>query len=155
MLDSLPWKTVNEYSKIRLLKQTVNTPVYNGKGFTKNAPKIYKCYIETAIRGFIKACLSTIDQNRYGIPKDLFSSYQSIIDFVYKHEPATEVKLSLSNIAQLKRRQTISRAVPRTKENEAFIEYVKDKINTFDSDRFFREYSTEMIKERRKIKDSK
>lgn len=158
MLDSMPWKTVNQYSKIRQLKQTVNTPVYDGKGFTQNVPKIYKCYIETAIRGFIKACLSSVDQNRYGIPKDLFNSYQSIIDFVYKHEPATEVKLTLNNIAQLKRRQTISRAVPRTKENEAFIDYVKDKINTFESDRFFREYSNEMVKEmvkERKIKDSR
>lgn len=112
--------------------------------------KSYKSYIETSVRGFIKACLSENKQNRYGIPKGVLKSYNEIINFVHGHEPACEVKLSVNGISQLKRRDTILRAVPRTVENERFIDYVKQYFKDFDSDSFFRELSNEAVRARKR-----
>lgn len=148
LLDSLPWYSVNEYAKIRVLKETITTPVFTG-GFTNQPRKSYKSYIETSVRSFIKACFSEIDKNRYGIPKGMFCSYKELIEFIYNYEPAREVKLTPSSISHLKNRNSIARAVPRTVENESFIEYVKQHIKSFDNDRFFRELSSEAIRNRK------
>lgn len=115
-----------------------------------NQSKSYKSYIETSVRGFVKACLS--NDRRYGIPLDMFTSYQSIIDFVYVFEPAREVKLSLKSLAGLKNRNTIPRSVPRTSDNEAFVKYVKQNIKDFDSELFFKELSSESIKNKKSLK---
>jgi len=87
---------------------------------------------------------------RYGIPKDIFPTYKSLIEFIYEHEPAREVKLSPKRISDLKNRNTISRAVPRTAENELFVEYIKNSIKTFNDGLFFRELSAEVINSRNK-----
>jgi hypothetical protein len=52
----------------------------------------------------------------------------------------------------LKNRNTISRTIPRTPDNEKFIEYVKKEIPSFNDDLFFKEFSYEVI---RKLKDEK
>lgn len=152
LLDSKPWSTIDQYAKIRMLKETISAPK-----FLKGIPPLpqgkgYKNYIETAIRSFIKACLSSDELGRYGIPRGYFKNYQSIIDFIYIYEPARDVKLSLSSISKLKNRSTIARAVPRIKETESFIEYVKLSFNDFEDSRFFRELSPEAIKIRKNSK---
>ena len=145
LLDSKPWKDVIDYTKIRVLKETITKPVFV-KGFVASQSKIYKSFIETSVRGFVKACLSDNVNNRYGIPIDQFNSYKSIIDFIYNYEPAREVKLSYSSMSNLKHRNTISRTVPRTPENEGFIAYVKDNIVDFKTDLFFKELSDESVR---------
>lgn len=139
---------VSQYERLRVLNKTVKTPIYTG--YSSQESKVYKCYIETSVRGFIKACLSTDVSNRYGIPIDMFTTYQSIIDFVHTCVAAREVKLSIKGISKLKNRTSISRAVPRTKENELFIEFVKMHIPSFDVDYFFRDLSDDVQKARRK-----
>jgi len=120
----------------------ISKPVYKS-GVTFSQSKSYKSYIETSVRGFIKACLS---DKRYGIPVDYFASYKSIIEFIRLYEPANEVKLSISSISHLKNRNAISRTVPRTPENEGFISFVKSKIPSFNDDLFFKELSADSIK---------
>lgn len=149
LLDSKPWNNVIEYAKIRVLKDTITKPVFV-KGIVSSQSKSYKSYIETSVRGFVKACLSENVNKRYGIPIDWFSSYKSIIDFIHGYEPAREVKLSYSSMSNLKYRNTISRTVPRTTENEGFIAYVKDNIVDFKTDLFFKELSDESIREANK-----
>ncbi|KAJ8057817.1 hypothetical protein OCU04_013244 [Sclerotinia nivalis] len=132
-----------------MLKETISTPM-----FIKGIPPLpqgkgYRSYIETSIRGFIKACLSSEALARYGVPRDYFKNYQSIIDFIYLHEPAKEVKLSLSSISKLKNRSTVGRAVPRLKETESFIKHVKLTFKDFEDDRFFRELSPDAIKQKK------
>jgi hypothetical protein len=119
--------------------------------FITSLSKTHKSYIETSVRAFIKACLAVNQRLRYGIPEDAFEGYKSIIDFIYKHEPAREVKLNFKRVSDLKNRNSISRTVPRTVENEAFISYVKENINCFEDDRFFMELSAESIRLRKKI----
>ena len=143
LLNSVPWKDVSEYGKIRILKDTITKPVFT-KGFVESQSKGYKSYIETSVRGFVKACLTNKD--RYGIPVDAFKDYKSIIEFIHNYEPAREVKLSLSSLSKLKHRNTISRTVPRTAENESFIAYVQQHIKDFEADRFFKELSSEAIR---------
>jgi hypothetical protein len=134
------------------LKDTVNVPVFTG--YSTKPSKSYKSYIETSVRGFIKICLSKTESKLYGIPIGVFESYNSIIEFVYGCKEASVVKLTPSSMSYLKHRNTISRAVPRTVENEIFIDYVKKHFNTFNSDLFFREFSDENIKNRKRIKKS-
>jgi len=147
-LDTKPWVRVSQYERLRVLNKIVKTPIYSG--YSTQVSKVYKCYIETGVRGFIKACLSTDVSNRYGIPIDMFTTYQSIIDFVHTCEDTREVKLSIKGISKLKNRTSISRAVPRTKENELFIKFVKTHIPSFDVDSFFRDLSDDVQKARRK-----
>lgn len=109
-------------------------------GYTKK----YKTMLETSVRSFIKASFS--ETNRYGIPVGYFPNYDSIIKFVHGHDPAKGIKLTKSSISHLRNRETISRAVPRTDENEGFINYVRKHIKNFDSDLFFRELSKEARK---------
>jgi hypothetical protein len=123
-------------------------PIFTG--YSSQPVKTYRSYIETSVRGFIKASLSEVDSVRYGIPKDLFGSYKSIIDSVYGCEAARVVKLTPSSISNLKHRKTIPRAVPRNSDTELFIEYVKSHINTFNSDLFFREFTPDVIRARKK-----
>ena len=148
--DSTPWHNITQYSKIRILKETVSTPVYTG--FSTQPSKKYKSSIETVVRGFIKACLCNVESMRYGIPINMFPTYKSLIDFIYSHEPARVVKLTSSCISHLKNRNTITRAVPRTKENELFITHVMKTIKTFDSELFFRELSEEARKRKKESK---
>lgn len=151
LLDSLPWQRVTDYGKIRILKNAISKPVYN-KHFVGSSSKSYKSYIETSVRGFIKACLSDIN-NRYGIPVGYFKGYKSIIDFVYGYKPARVVKLSLSSVSRLKNRNTISRTVPRTVENEMFISYIKETFSDFDDDRFFKELSIESTRLKKELRN--
>lgn len=151
LLDSKPWNNVVEYAKIRVLKETITKPVFV-KGIIASQSKSYKSYIETSVRGFVKACLSDNVNNRFGIPIDRFDSYKSIIDFIHCYEPAREVKLSYSSMSNLKHRNTISRTVPRTPENEGFIAYVKDNIVDFNTDLFFKELSDDSIRKNKKLK---
>lgn len=152
MSDSEPWKNIKPFVRIRELYNNTTKPVYT-KCFIGNQSKSYKSYIETSVRGFVKACLSM--DRRYGIPLGRFTSYKSIIDFVYVYEPAREVKLSLTSLSRLKNRITIPRSVPRTSENEGFVEYVKLNIKDFDSELFFKELSSESIKKQKSLKKEK
>lgn len=140
--DSKPWSNVKPYLRLRTFKKTLNNPVHGS--YTTTQSKTYKSYIETSVRGFIKACLR--ENCTYGIEKGFFKNYNSLIEFIYGFEPAREVKLSVSSISRLKNRNTITRSVPRTSVNESFINYVKEHIPSFDSDLFFKELSTEKTK---------
>ena len=154
MSTSVPWCTIKDFWKIRVLKETVNSPVFVQGGFVEGGGKGYKSTIETSIRGFIKAALS--ESERYGIPKEEFRNYNSIIKFIHEYEPAHIVKLTKTSVSNLKCRVTLPRAVPRTKETEGFIEFVKSRISTFESDRFFRGLSAEAIRAKKKAsKESK
>lgn len=141
--ESKPWGTIVPYQRIRTLTKVVNTPVFE-KYVTKSQSKGYKSYIETGVRGFIKACLR--ESEKYGIEKGYFSNYASLIDFIHGCEEAREVKLTSSSISRLKSRNTLTRSVPRTKENELFISYVSSRITNFNRDLFFRELSQEKRK---------
>ena len=153
LFDSKPWASVSEFESIRTLTDTVSKTIHKQNSFyTTGGSKSYKSYLETGVRGFIKVCFNTEKDpnnpllNIYGISSGIFENYQSLIEFIYGYEPAQEVKLSVSSISKLKLRNTISRAVPRTKENELFINYIKEHIDTFNSELFFRELSTEKIR---------
>lgn len=150
MYDSVPWCTIKDYRKIRILKATVSTPVFVKGAYTAGGVgKVYKSTIETSIRAFIKAALS--DSERFGIPENKFKTYNSIIEFVHGYDDAKSVKLTKTSISNLKCRKTISRSVPRTRETEGFVDYVKGKISTFDGNSFFKQRKEEKKKERKVI----
>lgn len=135
-----------------MLRETVSTaPFKEGSFISSGVSKKYKIKLETGVRSFIKACFS--DKNRYGIPVGYFPNYDSIIRFIHGYAPARHIKLTKSSISNLRNRNTIPRAVPRIKENEDFVKYVKKFID-FDSDLFFRELSEEAIRAKKKLQKS-
>jgi len=125
------------------MKSLVSKPEYK-KGFLVSGVNGYKERLETSVRGFIVACVSK--NRRFGVPLNAFKSYKEIRDFIYNYEPAKNINITPSIISHLKHRNTIPRSVPRNKENENFIKYIKDKIPTFEVDNFFTELSSDSIK---------
>lgn len=152
LLDTKPWDNIVGYEKIRVLKDSVTNPVYV-KGLSTGQSKVYKTHLETSVRSFIKACLSRDIENRYGIPFEEFTNYQSIVDFVKSIDKDNIVKISKSSISSLKYRNAIARTVPRTEENESFIAAVKQRIPGFDTDLFFKELSDEARRAKKEQKD--
>lgn len=150
-LDSKPWPTVEEYRYIRCMKNLVSKPVFH-KNYICKSINSYTEHLETSVRGFISASVS--DVRRFGVPVDQFKSYKEIIEFVYGYEPARSINITPSMISHLKHRKTIPRSVPRTRENELFIEYVSNRIPTFEIENFFREMSSESIRLLKKSKKS-
>lgn len=123
----------------------MNAPVFSSKYLT-NDLKSYKSSLETAVRGFVKACLNDDVLYRYGVPFDEFNTYKSLIDFIKGYTPARKITLTPKSISKLRNRNNTSRAVPRNEENINFITYVQTRIKSFDNDKFFRELSPESVK---------
>jgi len=134
---------VEGYERIRKLTKIISTPVYE-KYVSKTSSKGYKSYIETSVRSFIKIVL--LEGEKYGIQTGYFPNYASIINFVHGCPATCDVKLTPNSIACLKSRPSLSKAVPRSNENEIFINYVKEHIKEFRDDLFFRFPSTHAIK---------
>lgn len=111
-------------------------PVFQ-KGFSRpSLSKNYKSYIETGVRTFVRACLS--DDNRMGLPKNIFPNYRDMIEFINGHPVTSPVKISKSSISNLKSRKPLNiMSVPRTEENEVFVAYIKEHFETFDATKFF------------------
>lgn len=135
LLNSKPWECVENCGDVRGLLSIVNTKDYS-KILSKPGSQSYKRYIEVGVRSFIKGYLC--EPPLYGLKKSDFDCYQDIIDFVKGYEPAQCVKLSRQSISNLRNRRMIVKNVPRIKDIELFVDYVKTKINHFDPDLFFK-----------------
>lgn len=133
LLKSSPWDNCNECMEVRGLLKIVNTSDYN-RILSKQGTKAYKNYVEVGVRSFIKGYLN----NLYGLKKEDFKNYQDLIDFIKSYEPANNVNLSKQSISNLRNRRTILKNVPRIKEVQSFVDFVKTKIPHFDSDSFFK-----------------
>lgn len=92
----------------------------------------YKDYTDLAIRNFIKGLFST--PPKYNLIND-FKNYSEIVDFIKDYK--RNARISRHSVYKLKSRRIVIKPVPRTKETELFIEYVKTRYKNFDDNSFF------------------
>jgi len=131
LLDSKPVPN-KEYSKnLRFMSKLHKQRLYNKQSSILSGNK-YKDYTDLAIRTFIKGLLS--NPPKYNL-EDGLSDYSGIIEFLRKFN--SSLKISKQSISNLKNRKMIFKSVPRTKENQEFVEYVKTKYPNFDDKTFF------------------
>jgi hypothetical protein len=130
LLDSKPWDSGKTYDKIRKLINIQSKATYNILT-TKSSGKRYKSVMETAIRTFIKSLFES-GNNSYGVSIDEFPVYNDLVDFINGFAYKGNIKISKSSISHLRHRPTVIRTVPRTKETELFVGYVKSFFPHFD-----------------------
>jgi len=92
----------------------------------------YKDYTDLAIRNFIKGLFST--PTKYNLTND-FKNYSEIVDFIKDYK--RDARVSRHSLYKLKVRRIIIKHVPRTKETERFVEYIKTRYKNFDDNAFF------------------
>jgi len=92
----------------------------------------HKDYTDLAIRNFIKGLFST--PPKYNLIND-FKNYSEIVDFIKDYK--RNARISRHSVYKLKSRRIVIKSVPRTKETELFIEYVKTRYKNFDDNAFF------------------
>lgn len=130
---------MKEYARIRSIKEVVESPVYGKWPSVGTYSKVYKSRIETVLRGFIKACLCA-DPSQYGLSAKAFSCVDDLIEFVAGgYAGLGGHKITRGSVYMLKKRSTIIKTVPRSSENEAFVEYVKKSFPDFRDDLLFRD----------------
>ncbi len=66
--------------------KTVSSPIWTGH--PSIVGKSDRSYLETGVRGLIKACYATIEVKREGIPQGYFGNYKALIDFIHSYEAA-------------------------------------------------------------------
>lgn len=132
LLDSNPVKDVEECKTLRYLSKLHKKTIYN-KHTTGSVGRIYKKYDDLAIRNFVKGFVC--QPPNFGLKGNEFKEYNDLINFILEYKP--KFKISKSSISHLKNRKLILKGVPRTKETELFVVYVKKKIPHFNENEFF------------------
>jgi hypothetical protein len=137
LLDSAPLKDIEECRKLRFFSTFHRTILYN-KMTSKSRDTKYKNTLEIAVRSFIKGLFS--EQPLFGLEqhKSRFKSYKDLIEFIHNHEPCKRISLTPQSLSNLKNRKILIKPVPRTKETEEFIKYVKMELEHFNEINFFK-----------------
>lgn len=131
LLDSMPVKTKEVAGNLRSIGKMHKTVMYN-KLTTRLKGNEYKDYTDLAIRNFIKIIVN--DSKLFNLDGGL-NTYAEIIDFIQGYKK--NARVSKHSISKLKNRKFILKTVPRTEETLKFVEYVKSKFKSFDSEVFF------------------
>lgn len=131
LLDSVPSQNASLAEGLRYLAGVHKKRDYN-RMTTKNVGSKYKSYLDTAVRNFIKGCLT----NPPGYNLTAFDNYSDLIEFVKNYNP--KYKISKSSLSHLKNRKLVVKGIPRNAETLAFVEYIKLKFPNFDEKGFFK-----------------
>lgn len=136
LLDSVPLKDITEAENLRYISKLHRTRTYSKLNNSLSGNK-YKDYIDLAIRNFVKGLLS--DPVKYNLNKAKLElkSYNDIIKYIKDFDDKKVFKISKSSISNLKGRNMIFKTVPRTKDTERFVNYIKVKFPEFDDKSFF------------------
>lgn len=132
LLDSKPVRDVKHCKNLRAISKLHKNKVYN-KYTSGVSQSVYKNYTDLAIRNFIKALIS--EPPKFNLNRNELDDYRKIIDFIKGFNQKTRV--SKQSISNLKNRSLIIKTVPRTKDTESFIKYIKTKFENFDEKAFF------------------
>lgn len=137
LFDSKPFATVEECSKQRFIsKFDFRLPYLVTSPVRANTRKSYKNFLEVGVRNFIKGYLGQTPC--FGLRGDEFNRYNDLMNFIYGFDQAKDIKLSKQALSNLKHRKIIIRPVPNTRENVAFVKYIKETIPYFDGVSFLK-----------------
>ena len=137
LFDSNPHQDITGCANARFLSKFYNnTPFLKTTPVKSYAKAVYKSGLDVGVRCFIKGYLAKTPC--FGLRGDEFQSYVDLINFILGFDQAKGVKISRQSISNLKRKQTIIRPVPRTRENIAFSSYIKQHIPHFCEETFLK-----------------
>ena len=136
LLDSKPHENIKQGENLRGIGKVYKTKQYSrfanlGVGGTK-----YLKPVELAVRNFVKGLLS--EPPMFNLHRVGLESNQKIVDFIHRFNP--EIKITVNSISLLKNRSIKWKCVPRLKETEEFGGYIKQNIDSFNPELFFRSY---------------
>jgi hypothetical protein len=132
LLDSLPLTDVTEGRTLRFISKLHKVNVYN-KYSTGTSLNTYKNYSDLAVRNFIKFYF--FNPSALSLNGKEFENYNAIIKFVNEFDP--KFRISKNSLSNLKNRNLIYKPVPRTKDTEDFVNYIKTKLPYFNESSFF------------------
>lgn len=136
LLDSVPLNKADIGELLRYIGNLPKTKQYSRNSSSINLNK-YSYNLELIARNFVKALLN----NQLGLDINSFENYKHIVSYLSKY--SSDIKISENYISQLKRRGSYVK-VPWSIENEKFVNYVKLKFPTFDSNKMWKEGTIQM-----------
>lgn len=128
MKDSEPVRNKREAQIYRLFAEK-NSSNYL-KHFTGSKLKKYKNPTEIGVRNFLKAYFN----NDLNLDSTYFKNYKEILEFFKGYQ---NLKISENYVSNIKRRKDSRVRVPKLREIEEFVKFVKEKFPEFDADDFF------------------
>jgi hypothetical protein len=130
LLDSKPLKDRSECKLLRYVGKIHKASVYH-KNTSKTTGNKYRSYEELAIRSFLKGLFS----KEFNLDVKEFRGYNDIIDFIKGYNK--NYKITASSLSNLKTRKGMIKAVPIREETVKFVEYVKKRFSSFNTDNFY------------------
>jgi hypothetical protein len=134
LIDSTPLLSVKHGENLRYISKLPKLKQYSKFASGSKIETKYKNVEDLAIKAFIKGLL--LPHPMFNLHRQNLTNYQSIVDFVLKYNP--DSRLTPNHIAVLKNRSIKIKSVPRLKQTESFVRYLKDAFCDFDEDSFFR-----------------
>jgi hypothetical protein len=134
LIDSTPLPSVKHGENLRYMSKLPKLKQYSKFSGSISDNK-YKNMVDIGIRNFIKGLLTTTPL--FNLHQGDIGGYQEIIDFVKGFDSST--KLTPNSLAKLKGRDISVKSIPRLKEIELFVNYIKTTYPQFNENLFFRQ----------------
>ena len=135
LVDSRPLANVREGENLRFISRMYKNKLYGKFSGVSNGVNKYNTTEEIAVRNFLKGLLA--NPPKFNLHPSAFFDYNDIITFVKNYNPA--LKISKSSLSNLKRRNVKIMRLSKTKESDAFLNYVKLKFKDFDEKLFYKD----------------
>lgn len=133
LLDSKPLESIKQGENLRFISKMYKTKIF-GKYLNSNSGcKKYKTTEEIVIRKFIKALYAKPPM--LNLNPDEFFNTNDLIGFIKEYNPA--IKISKASISRYKNMKVNVLKIQKSKDSEAFLQYIKTRFTDFDSSSFY------------------
>lgn len=130
LIDSRPMHSADQCALNRFVSNLPKAQVYHKVSQVGITNLKYRSNIDIAVKAFISGLFT----EAYGVKMNKFKQYRDIVDFIKVHIPT--YKLSENNIALIKHRSVNYHKIPVDPEVEEFARYVKTKYPKFNISKF-------------------
>ena len=135
LVDSRPLANVREGENLRFICRMYKNKLYGKFSGVSTGVNRYNSTEEIAVRNFLKGVLA--NPPKFNLQPSAFYDYNDIITFVKNYNPS--LKISISSLSHFKHRNVKIMRLSKTKESDAFLNYVKLKFKDFDEKLFYKE----------------
>jgi hypothetical protein len=134
LLDSKPLKSVSQGENLRYISKLPKIKQYSRYSNFGSPDLKYKKTEDLAVINFIKGIVA--EPPMFNLHRLDLKKNKHIVEFIKQYDKNT--KISANSIAALKGRAITLKSVPRSKETEEFVKYVKSTFQNFDEENFYR-----------------
>lgn len=133
LYDSLPLNGIKQGENLRFISKLSKTSEYNS--FTSvSYNKTYKKQIEVPVLNFVKGLLT--EPPLFNLHRVGLETYALIEEYIKTFNPG--ININPMKIARLKHSSLMLRTVPKTRESESFVKYLRIKFKDFDEELFYK-----------------